>query len=205
MLLLLSVGNVLTDGFQLSAQEQSKRFSVKVDNITLKEAIEVIKKQGNYSFLIRNNDIDLNRKVSVNINNGTINDVMGQLLAGTDVSYEVNGPRVIMFHAVTPQKEQEKAFVLKGRGDWGKCESGRFYGRYHYGYGWQFFFDGYSECPFIHIVYRLCHTGSGGERSTSSQCNFERRYSVNRRSSSCWLRRTKESEPDRCGEQCEDG
>ncbi|KAB6337841.1 hypothetical protein GA155_19075, partial [Bacteroides xylanisolvens] len=97
MLLLLSVGNVLTGGFQLSAQEQSKRFSVKVDNITLKEAIEVIKKQGNYSFLIRNNDIDLNRKVSVNINNGTINDVMGQLLAGTDVSYEVNGPRVIMF------------------------------------------------------------------------------------------------------------
>lgn len=78
-------------GSQLSAQEQSKRFSVKVDNITLKEAIEVIKKQGNYSFLIRNNDIDLNRKVSVNINNGTINDVMGQLLAGTDVSYEVNG------------------------------------------------------------------------------------------------------------------
>ena len=51
MLLLLSVGNVLTGGFQLSAQEQSKRFSVKVDNITLKEAIEVIKKQGNYSFL----------------------------------------------------------------------------------------------------------------------------------------------------------
>ena len=85
MLLLLSVGNVLTGGSQLSAQEQSKRFSVKVDNITLKEAIEVIKKQGNYSFLIRNNDIDLNRKVSVNINNGTINDVMGQLLAGTDV------------------------------------------------------------------------------------------------------------------------
>ena len=77
MLLLLSVGNVLTGGSQLSAQEQSKRFSVKVDNITLKEAIEVIKKQGNYSFLIRNNDIDLNRKVSVNINNGTINDVMG--------------------------------------------------------------------------------------------------------------------------------
>ena len=34
MLLLLSVGNVLTGGFQLSAQEQSKRFSVKVDNIT---------------------------------------------------------------------------------------------------------------------------------------------------------------------------
>ena len=115
MLLLLSVGNVLTGGFQLSAQVQSKSFSVKVDNITLKEAIEVIKKQGNYSFLIRNNDIDLNRKVSVNINNGTINDVMGQLLAGTDVRYEVNGNRVVIFHAAVPEKEQGKVFVLKGR------------------------------------------------------------------------------------------
>ena len=80
MLLLLSVGNVLTGGSQLSAQEQSKRFSVKVDNITLKEAIEVVRKKGNYSFLIRNNDIDLNKKVSVNVDKGTINDVMAQLL-----------------------------------------------------------------------------------------------------------------------------
>ena len=49
MFLLLSLSNVLT-GFQLSAQEQNKKFSVKADNVTLKEAIEVIKKQGNYSF-----------------------------------------------------------------------------------------------------------------------------------------------------------
>ena len=115
MLLLLSVGNVLTGGFQLSAQEQSKRFSVKVDNITLKEAIEVVRKQGNYSFLIRNNDIDLNKKVSVNVDKGTINDVMAQLLTGTGISYEVNGNRVVIFHAAVPEKEQGKAFVLKGK------------------------------------------------------------------------------------------
>ena len=114
MLLLLSVGNVLA-GYQLSAQEQSKRFNVKVDNVTLKEAIEVIKKSGNFSFLIRNNDIDLSRKVSVDISNGTINDVMGQLLTGMNVSYEVNGSRVIMFHAVTPRNEQGKSFLLKGQ------------------------------------------------------------------------------------------
>ena len=207
MLLLLSVGNVLTGGFQLSAQEQSKRFSVKVDNITLKEAIEVIKKQGNYSFLIRNNDIDLNRKVSVNINNGTINDVMGQLLAGTDVSYEVNGPRVIMFHAVTPQKEQEKAFVLKGRitDPTGEGVIGANVKVVDSTEGTITDMDGnFSLMVTPNARLSISYIG-GVERSTSSQCNFERRYSVNRRSSSCWLRRTKESEPDRCGEQCEDG
>lgn len=114
MFLLLSLSNVLT-GFQLSAQEQNKKFSVKADNVTLKEAIEVVRKQGNYSFLIRNNDIDLNKKVSVNVDKGTINDVMAQLLTGTGISYEVNGNRVVIFHAAVPEKEQGKAFVLKGK------------------------------------------------------------------------------------------
>lgn len=112
--LLLSVGNAWM-GVQLSAQEQNKKFSVKAENIALKEAIEIIKKQGNYSFLIRNNDIDLTRKVSVNVNNGTIHNAMEQLLAGTGISYEVNGNRVIIFHAVTPQNNQGKSFLLKGR------------------------------------------------------------------------------------------
>ncbi|WP_373155533.1 TonB-dependent receptor [Bacteroides cellulosilyticus] len=111
--LLLSVGNVLA-GAQLSAQEQ-KRLSVKVDNVTLKEAIEVIKKEGNYSFLIRNNEIDLSKKVSVNVSNGTIYDVMGKLLAGTDISYEVKENRVIMYYAMAPKNELAKTFVLKGR------------------------------------------------------------------------------------------
>ena len=114
MFLLLSAGNVWM-GVQLSAQEQNKKFSVKVENVALKEAIEIIKKQGNYSFLIRNNDIDLTKKVSVNVNNGTINNVMEQLLAGTGISYEVNGNRVIIFHAVTPPNNQGKSFLLKGR------------------------------------------------------------------------------------------
>ena len=109
MFLLLSLSNVLT-GFQLSAQEQNKKFSVKADNVTLKEAIEVVRKQGNYSFLIRNNE-----KVSVNVDKGTINDVMAQLLTGTGISYEVNGNRVVIFHAAVPEKEQGKAFVLKGK------------------------------------------------------------------------------------------
>ena len=198
MLLLLSVGNVLTDGFQLSAQEQSKRFSVKVDNITLKEAIEVIKKQGNYSFLIRNNDIDLNRKVSVNINNGTINDVMGQLLAGTDVSYEVNGTRVIMFHAVTPQKEQEKAFVLKGRitDPTGEGVIGANVKVVDSTEGTITDMDG---------NFSLMVTPNARLSNILEKERLHCLLPVKRRSSSCWLRRTKESEPDRCGEQCEDG
>ena len=40
---------------------------------------------------------------------------MAQLLTGTGISYEVNGNRVVIFHAAVPEKEQGKAFVLKGK------------------------------------------------------------------------------------------
>ena len=174
MFLLLSLSNVLT-GFQLSAQEQNKKFSVKADNVTLKEAIEVVRKQGNYSFLIRNNDIDLNKKVSVNVDKGTINDVMAQLLTGTGISYEVNGNRVVIFHAAVPEKEQGKAFVLKGRSDWCQCESAEFYGRYDYGYGWKLFSVGDSECTIIRVLYRICYAGSRCQKSDSFAHCSERR------------------------------
>ena len=159
------------------------------------------------------NDIDLNRKVSVNINNGTINDVMGQLLAGTDVSYEVNGPRVIMFHAVTPQKEQEKVFVLKGRitDPTGEGVIGANVKVVDSTEGTITDMDGNfslmvtpnARLSISYIGYATQEVVVKDQRPLNG--NFERRYSVNRRSSSCWLRRTKESEPDRCGEQCEDG
>ena len=51
----------------------------------------------------------------MNVDKGTINDVMAQLLTGTGISYEVNGNRVVIFHAAVPEKEQGKAFVLKGK------------------------------------------------------------------------------------------
>lgn len=71
-------------------------------------------------------------KVSIEYNNSTINDVMGPLLAGTDdISYEVNGPRVMITYivpgSITTRKNKEEQFCLKNlrimilkrwKGDW---------------------------------------------------------------------------------------
>ena len=57
-------------GLPLEAQDQGRKFTVRVENVTMKEAIEAIKEKGDYSFLIRNKDIDLTRKVTVDVNEG---------------------------------------------------------------------------------------------------------------------------------------
>ena len=114
-----------------------------------------------------------------------------------------------MFHAVTPQKEQEKAFVLKGRitDPTGEGVIGANVKVVDSTEGTITDMDGnFSLMVTPNARLSISYIGyATQEVVVKDQCNFERRYPVNRRSSSCWLRRTKESEPDRCGEQCEDG
>ena len=145
----------------------------------MKEAIEVVRKQGNYSFLIRNNDIDLNKKVSVNVDKGTINDVMAQLLTGTGISYEVNGNRVVIFHAAVPEKEQGKAFVLKGKvtdpsGE-GVIGANVKVLNSTEGTITKLFSVGDSECTIIRVLYRICYAGSRCQKSDSFAHCSERR------------------------------
>lgn len=79
------------------AQTLQKPVTVKIENRTLKEAFELIKTQYGYSLLIRNNDIDLDKRVSVNVQNGTIEKVLEQLLVDTGIQYEVNENRIVVF------------------------------------------------------------------------------------------------------------
>ena len=62
-------------GLPLEAQDQGRKFTVRVENVTMKEAIEAIKEKGGYAFLIRNKDIDLTRKETVNIHEGTVEEM----------------------------------------------------------------------------------------------------------------------------------
>lgn len=101
-------------GLPLEAQDQGRKFTVRVENVTMKEAIEAIKEKGDYSFLIRNKDIDLTRKVTVDVNEGTLEEMLRQMLADTDIRYEVNGNRIVVFHSA-PTQQARGSFVLKGK------------------------------------------------------------------------------------------
>ncbi|MEG1866757.1 MAG: TonB-dependent receptor [Tannerellaceae bacterium] len=97
------------------AQTQPKSVTVKIESKTLKEAFEIIKKQCNYSFLIRNNDIDLNRRVSVEVTNSNIERVLEQLFGDAGIHYEVTGKRIVVFRATTPKTASGSLLTVKGK------------------------------------------------------------------------------------------
>lgn len=63
------------------SHSQVARLSFHLNGITLGEALEIVKQQSDYSFWYRNEEIDLNKRVSVHVQNQSIQQLLDELLA----------------------------------------------------------------------------------------------------------------------------
>lgn len=89
--------------------------SIERENSTLKEVLNSVKKQSNYTFWYRSEDLDLNKQVSVKVHKQSINVVLDQLLAGQGLSYKIEGRYVMIYkdnHVSDIAQQQER--ILKG-------------------------------------------------------------------------------------------
>lgn len=79
------------------SHSQVTRLSFHLNGITLREALEVIKQQSDYSFWYRNDEIDLDKRVSVDVQSQPVQQLLDQLLAGQPVAYTVEGTHIILY------------------------------------------------------------------------------------------------------------
>ena len=71
--------------------------SLTINNVTIKEAIERIKKESGYSFIFSSMDLDTKARVSLSLENSTIEEVVEQLLKGhPGLSYEIQDRKVVI-------------------------------------------------------------------------------------------------------------
>src|SRR6056297_1436447 len=68
---------------------QTKVLNLKANNVTVKEVLNEIEDQSEFYFMYSGKLIDVERKVSININEKKIDYVLKKLFAGTDVNYAV--------------------------------------------------------------------------------------------------------------------
>ena len=96
---MLIVGAALC--LNLSAYSQS--ISLKVSNVTIKEAMERLKEVSGYSFVFSSSDVDTQKRVTVDAKNAPIEDIIGRILQGQDgLSYEIQGKSIIVKKNVPP-------------------------------------------------------------------------------------------------------
>ena len=92
----------------VQAQNQEDLITLSLTNKTVGEALETINKRYNYTFVLKTPGIDTNKKVSIDVKQQTIREVLQRLFYGQDVSFDIN-KKTVRISKNTQQKSTEPA------------------------------------------------------------------------------------------------
>ncbi len=79
-----------------SVYSQQSKFTLSLNNVTLREALKQIEDQSDYFFLYKGEEVDVSQDVSLDVENRDIADILGQLLRGTTISYEIINRQIVL-------------------------------------------------------------------------------------------------------------
>ena len=98
----------------LNLSAYSQGISLKINNVTVKEAMERVKKDTGYSFVFSSKDVNTNQRVTVSVSDATIEEVIKQILKGQEgLDYEIQGKKIVLRKAqkVLSKENQDKKTV----------------------------------------------------------------------------------------------
>lgn len=92
----------------MSASELKTCFlSVQTTTTTLRELFDMIEEKFDYSFLIRNNDIDLNERVAVDMKNRSVEEILKIALKNQHADFVVNNNKIIVYKTISEKNGKE--------------------------------------------------------------------------------------------------
>ena len=84
--------------FSLSASPMLDiKITVQKNNATLSQVLNEIEKKTGYSFLVRDNDININEHVSIDAEDKTVEEILDELLADRQIRYTVDNKKISIY------------------------------------------------------------------------------------------------------------
>ncbi|MGE4586951.1 MAG: TonB-dependent receptor [Mangrovibacterium sp.] len=110
----LTIGLVLLSVFAVNANtySQSTKLDLSLNNMTVGEVFTEIENTSEFYFFYQENEIDLNRKVSLNFKDAKIQTILDTILEGTGLSYTVLDRYIVINPAIANQQLELK---VKGK------------------------------------------------------------------------------------------
>lgn len=108
--------------FAENTHSQNARVSITKSNAHLEDVLSEIESQTDYLF-IYNNQVDVNRKVSVKVKSKPVSQVLDNLLKNTDITYTMEGTHIVLTknavnaHPVQQQTKNVTGKVVDGNGE----------------------------------------------------------------------------------------
>lgn len=82
--------------FATEAASQTMKISIVAKNISTRDLMQEIEKQTDYLFVYKKDEINLQRKVTVNATDKTVAEVLNQAFGRTDIVYAVEGSNIML-------------------------------------------------------------------------------------------------------------
>jgi len=75
---------------------QNTKLSIDLQNISLRQVFEYVEQNSQFIFLYKNEDVNVEKKVNLNLQNATIDEILEEALEGQDVTYKILDRQVIL-------------------------------------------------------------------------------------------------------------
>ena len=89
------------------------QLSIKKQSVSLKQIIQLIEKDSEYTFFFKSSDIDDTQKVNINCE-GSIEEVLKVALKGSGMTYVIKDKEIILKPEQKVQQDQKKKRIIKG-------------------------------------------------------------------------------------------
>lgn len=100
--------------FAVLASGQSKTLTLKIAGRPLNEALSAIEKQGGYYFIYKTNSLDLTSKVTLDVTDAPIGDILERLI-GDKASFQIDGKQIVLTGAsVQPTGKSQSPVTVSG-------------------------------------------------------------------------------------------
>jgi len=100
----LFAGMSMTTGTVSASELQTHIMTVQNESTTLKELFDLIEEKFDYTFLIRNNDIDLNERINIDMTNRSVEEILNYALKNQKAEFTVSDNRIVVYKSNKPRQ-----------------------------------------------------------------------------------------------------
>lgn len=97
ILFFLLLGTLQT--FASVTYSQSVRLTLEMENATIQEILSAIEQRSSFYFTYNLKQVNVNRKVSVNVKNETVKDILDELFSEEGVKFTINGEHIVLYQS----------------------------------------------------------------------------------------------------------
>lgn len=116
-LTILMIILAIVSAYATEAISQVARVTVKMNNAKVSQVINAIEDQTDYLFVYNKKDVDVNRNVSVSVENKAVAEVLSSMFSNTDVVYAMEGSNIMLMlsenKAIAETEAQQRKFTGK--------------------------------------------------------------------------------------------